>query len=243
MSTVGGGVNIVTDGLVLYLDAANTKSYPGSGTTWTDVSRGGNNGTLVNGPTFNSGNGGSIVFDGVDDFVGVTNPTVLQSQNLSISVWINPLVAVNTVTDIIDFDHATLTYQGWVIQSEDATTNRYYYLAYYDGSNFQPSGGFGVGKGIQITNNVWQNITYVKNSTSVLGYMNGIQVFNGTSTNSTISYQSNRNLRIGGVISTSPGVGARFFKGNIPQVQVYNKALTAQEVLQNYNATKNRFGL
>jgi hypothetical protein len=56
---------IIQDGLVLYLDAANTKSYPTTGTTWTDLSRSGNNGTLINGPTFNSGNGGSIVFDGV----------------------------------------------------------------------------------------------------------------------------------------------------------------------------------
>ena len=62
---------IVTDGLVLYLDAANQRSYPGSGTTWSDISRGGNNGTLVNGPTFDPGNGGSIVFDGVDDYVSI----------------------------------------------------------------------------------------------------------------------------------------------------------------------------
>jgi hypothetical protein len=63
------GPNIVTDGLVLYLDAANQKSYPGTGTTWNDLSGNGNNGTLVNGPTFNSDNNGSIVFDGVDDYV------------------------------------------------------------------------------------------------------------------------------------------------------------------------------
>ena len=60
---------IVTDGLVLLLDAGNTKSYPGTGTTWTDISRNGNNGTLTNGPTFDSANGGSLVFDGVDDYV------------------------------------------------------------------------------------------------------------------------------------------------------------------------------
>ena len=64
---------IVTDGLVLCLDAANKKSYSGSGTTWTDRSGNGNNGTLVNGPTFDSGNGGSIDFDGVDDNVNLGN--------------------------------------------------------------------------------------------------------------------------------------------------------------------------
>ena len=60
--------SIIDDGLVLYLDAANTKSYPGSGTTWTDLSGNGNNGTLENGVGYNSGNGGSLVFDGVDDY-------------------------------------------------------------------------------------------------------------------------------------------------------------------------------
>ncbi len=72
MSTVGGGVNIVTNGLVLYLDASNTKSYVSGSTTWSDVSRSGNNGTLINGPTFNSANGGSIVFDGTNDYVDLT---------------------------------------------------------------------------------------------------------------------------------------------------------------------------
>ena len=60
--------SIVTNGLVLCLDAANSKSYPGSGTTWTDLSGRGNNGTLVNGVGYNSGNLGSLVFDGVDDY-------------------------------------------------------------------------------------------------------------------------------------------------------------------------------
>ena len=65
--------NIVKDGLVLDLDAAKRDSYPGSGTFWKDISGGGGNGTLINGPTFSSGNGGSIVFDGVDDYVNIPN--------------------------------------------------------------------------------------------------------------------------------------------------------------------------
>ena len=64
---------VVTDGLVLYLDAANTKSYPGSGTAWSDLSRSGNNGTLTNGPTFNSARGGAIVLDGADDYIAINN--------------------------------------------------------------------------------------------------------------------------------------------------------------------------
>jgi hypothetical protein len=234
---------IVTDGLVLYLDAANTRSYPGTGTTWSDLSRSGNNSTLVNGPTFNSANGGAIVFDGSNDYADITNPLNIQAQNITISTWTYPSSATYAITSLIDYDHSSTILQGWVLQSEDATTNRYYYFAYYDGSTFQPSTGIGAGKGIQLTTSIWQNLTYTKNGTSIIGYLNGIQVFTSTAGSSTISYQSNRTMRIGGVVSTLPGVGLRFYNGRVSPTQVYNRALSATEVLQNYNATKTRFGL
>jgi len=79
---------IVTDGLVLALDAGNTKSYPGSGTTWFDRSGNARNGTLTNGPTFSSANGGSIVFDGVDDYVSCGNPSIFQINQGTISAWV-----------------------------------------------------------------------------------------------------------------------------------------------------------
>ena len=84
MSLNHGGKPIVTDGLVLCLDAANPKSYPGSGTTWTDLSGNGNNGTLVNGVGYNSDNGGSLSFDGVNDYV-------------SKSSWVNPPTTVFSI--------------------------------------------------------------------------------------------------------------------------------------------------
>jgi hypothetical protein len=234
--------NIVTDGLVLYLDAANTKSYVSGSTTWIDMVAG-NNGTLTNGPTYNSANGGSIVFDGIDDYVEITNPSILQNQNFSVSIWISPLSPNQAITTIIDYDHSSSPLQGWVLQSEDATTNRYYYLGYYDGNSFQPSTGIGAGKGIQINNLVWQNLTYTKNGTSIIGYLNGIQSFTSTAGNANISYQSNRNLRIGGVVSQAVGVGVRYYKGNTSQTQIYNRALSAAEITQNYNALKGRYGL
>ena len=231
---------IVTDGLVLCLDAANTKSIVSGSTIWNDLSRGGNNGTLISGVTFNSGNGGSVGFDGVDDYVNIINPSVLQSQNFSISVWINPSTATNVITSLIDYDHASTLRQGWVIQSQDATTNRYYYFVYWDGTNFQPSAG-APGMGIQTTNFIWQNLTYIKNGTSVVGYLNGVQLYTATTSNATISYLPNRNLTIGKVISTT--VGNRSYNGKVSTTQIYNRALSAAEVLQNYNATKTRFGL
>jgi hypothetical protein len=233
---------IVTDGLVLCLDAANPKSIVSGSTAWNDLSRGGNNGTLISGATFDSGNGGSIVFDGSNDYVDIINPSILQSQFFSISVWINPSTATNVITSLIDYDHTNTPAlrQGWVIQSSDATTNRYYYFAYWDGTNFQPNAG-GPGIGIQTTNFIWQNLTYIKNGTSVVGYLNGTQVYTATTSNATILYLPNRNLAIGKVVSTT--AGNRSYNGKVAQTLIYNRALTSQEVLQNYNATKRRFGL
>ena len=232
---------IVNDGLVLLLDAGNTKSYPGSGTSWSDLSGNSNTGTLTNGPTYSSGNGGSIVFDGTDDNVLITNPTTIKNQNFTISVWVNPGTQNASIVSMIDFDHASSPAQGWVLQSEDATTNRYFYLAWRGESSFQPSGGggFGAGKGIQVTNSTWQNIVYSKNGTSLLGYLNGTQLYSGTSASSTVSYENNRNLMIGSCVAIS----SRRFKGNISNTTIYNKALSASEIQQNFNALRGRYGI
>lgn len=232
------GAQIVTNGLVLTLDAGDENSYVGSGTVWNDLTGNNNNGTLVNGPLFSSTNQGSLLFDGINDYISITNPTTFQSQNLTVSTWINPLSPINTITTILDYDHTSSPFQGWVLQSEDATTNRNYYFGYYDGSNFQPTGSIGAGKGIQITNSTWQNLTFTKSGTSVIGYLNGVQTYTATATGSTISYQSNRNFRISGIVS---GSNFRVYNGNIVTTYVYNRALSASEVLQNYNAQKARF--
>ena len=85
------GPKIVRSGLQLHLDAADRKSYPGSGTTWFDLSGNSRHGTLLNGPVFNSGNGGYISFDGVDDYVNIPNATNLNnlgSQDFTVSMWV-----------------------------------------------------------------------------------------------------------------------------------------------------------
>jgi len=229
--------SIVTSGLVLNLDAGNPLSYPGTGTTWTDLSGNGNNGTLVNGPTYSSANGGTIIFDGTNDYVGFTNPSTIRNQNFTVSIWFNPGIQNATVITIIDFDHVSS--QGWVIQSEDATTNRYYYFAWYDGTQYQPTGGggFGSGKGIQITTSAWQNITYSKNGTTLFGYKNGSQVYSGTASSGNVFYLSNRGMQIAAQSLS------RNFNASIPNALIYNRPLSDEEVLQNYNAQKSRFGL
>jgi hypothetical protein len=231
---------IVTSGLVLHLDAGNAASYPGSGTTWTDLSGNSNTGILTNGPTYSSTNSGSILFDGTNDYVLETNPSTLRNQNFTVSIWINPETQNQAIISIIDFDHAGSPLQGWVLQSEDATTNRYFYLAWHNGSSFQPTGGGGIGagRGIQLTTAVWQNITYTKNGTSLLGYKNGTQTYTGTAVNTNVNYVSSKNMRIGNCVAVS-----RPYKGNISQVAMYNRAISASEVTQNYNALRGRYGL
>jgi hypothetical protein len=87
---------IVTDGLVLCLDAANRQSYPGSGTVWTDLA-GSNNGTLTNGPTFSSANGGSLVFDGSNDYINLQNPSALNLTELTVSAWVRTTTNANQI--------------------------------------------------------------------------------------------------------------------------------------------------
>jgi hypothetical protein len=229
---------VVTTGLQLYLDAGQAASYPGTGTIWTDLTVNGRNGTLTNGPTYSATNGGSIVFDGTNDYSLITNPITIQNQNFTISTWVNPGVQNSGLVSMIDFDHGGGN--GWVLQSEDATTNRYYYFAWWNGSGFEPTGGggYGAGKGIQLTTSVWQNIVYSKSGTSLLGYMNGNQVYTGTASSSNVGYGSNKNLGIGDWIPTG-----RAFKGNVSNTQIYNRALSAAEVSQNFNALRGRFSV
>jgi hypothetical protein len=232
---------IVSSGLVLHLDAGNVLSYSGSGSTWTDLSGNSNTAALTASPTYDSSNSGSLLFNGSTQWATITNPSTLRNQDFTVSIWFKPATQSSAIKSLIDFDHAGAPTQGWVMQSEDAITNRNFYLAWYDGSSFQPTGGGGIGagKGIQLTTGVWQNITYTKSGTSMLGYKNGTQTYTGTASNATVSYLSSRNMRIAAAVS----IAGREFNGNISQVLMYNRAITSTEVTLNYNAVKVRYGL
>ncbi len=216
----------VTNGLVLSLDAANNKSYPRSGTTWTDLSGNNNNGTLTNGPTFSAGNQGSIVFDGTNDYVDVPyNASTISfpTNNATICVWYR----VSTVGD----GYGTLVTQrsvaGTGIQSYMVSTR-----LYADGG-----GTDGVSSNTVIPNGTiaFGGIVYDKTNSLLKLYVNGVY-------DNQVSYTGNIQdtypIRLGnGAFSDGP------FPGNIYLAIVYNRVLSAAEVLQNYNATKSRFGL
>jgi hypothetical protein len=220
---------VITDGLILYLDAANTKSYPGSGTVWSDLSRGGNNGTLMNGPTFNTGSLGSIMFDGVNDSMfGGTFPN-LETTNRTIS----------TFFQILSYSTSSLpSGRGTILNLERNTFDDIPAACIRYHRSSDPL-SIGMGALAYVTTSVpalnsWTNITISIIGNTVYAYRNGILI--GTAVNAS-TFGTNPILRLG------RGNVSRFGNVNISYVSIYNRALSDQEILQNYNATKGRFGL
>ena len=220
-------LNIVTDGLVLCLDAANKKSYPGSGTTWTDRSGGSNNVTLANGVGFGSNNGGVLTFDGVNDHATAGN--FFNYQAFTINLWVNPGSTQAQYADILDNNHSGA--QNWVLQQNSTTQNQYSFNVF--GASYQNS----VTGNFNLTAGVWVNLTFTYDGIRVRGYNNGVLFATGGALGTTINY-SGQDFHIG-----KWGGGGRYWEGEYGSLHAYNVALTAAQILQNYNATKSRFGL
>jgi hypothetical protein len=223
---------IVTNGLVLNLDASRTSSYPNAGTTWTDISGNGNNGTMVNGPIFGTASGGQITFDGVNDYVEMGTITSLNLINISISVWVKP----TTITDyipVIGRYHNTTTYNGWELYYFKST-NKFYF-----GGRESSSSYLQVMSNNTYSINNWYNITGVKSGNVWSLYVNGVLDNSLTLGSGTIAFGTN-SIQIGGLITS----GASYYgKSDISQSIIYNRALSQSEITQNFNATKFRFGL
>jgi len=233
--SVKGGPATVLSGLVLELDAGNIKSYPTTGTTWFDKSGNANNGTLTNGPTFNTGSLGSIVFDGVDDYVSTnTNSSLTQAGNTQFTAgfWIRK-TASDKDAMIGPWDNSSR--KGWFLQWY--VNDVIYFGITNGGANYNYVSN-------SYTNN-WYNIVGVfdgnQSTNQNIGkiYVNGVlQTTNNSETMLTSVPTNLVELTIGKLTNYSS-----FTTGNIALTQIYNKALSANEVLQNYNATKGRFGL
>jgi hypothetical protein len=215
---------VVTEGLVLYLDAANTKSYPGSGTTWSDLSRSGNNGTLTNGPTFNSGNGGSIVFDGTNDFVQCTG--TLSATQATFLCWIRR-------------NGNQGTYDGIIFSRGTSTTGMNFYTSNQLGYTWNDaSNTYNWSSGLTVPDLTWCMVAVSVTSIAAVAYL--CQASGITTATNTVSHTSTTidDIKIG-----VDEFSSRYSSGNIAIAALYNKALSATEVLQNYNATKSRYGL
>ena len=230
ISYLGG---IVTQGLVLDLDAAKRDSYPGTGTAWRDISGNGNNGTLINGPTFNPGNGGSIVFDGMNDYVQYEtslDPYISGNRDFTIELW----VYKNTSGD------------GMIFSSWDDIPNRKFYIGYIGNTaRFVVSStgsDFAIAQAGVLTNNTWHHIVItragVEGNSGVKIYINNIlQILSFTGTFSSITTNSVL-YRIGNRVESSNPFP---LLGKVSLLKTYNRALSSTEILQNFNATKTRF--
>jgi hypothetical protein len=217
--------NIVTGSLVFMVDANNLVSYPKSGTTWYQLTGSVNNGTLTNGPTFKTNNGGVISLDGADDFVDFGSANFQTSNNITLDMWVYPQSATqDAYADIFDASHSS---NGFVLQ-QDYLTYNYYYFAYWDGSGFQ------VTSNIYIDPYVWSHIVITKEGNNGKIYKNGQLVVSNTFTNP--SLQGTNTLYLGRFVP-----GGRQWKGEYGNFKGYNKALTPTEVQQNYQATKDKF--
>lgn len=218
---------IVRDGLVMYLDAANVKSYPGTGTTWTDLSGNSNNGTLINGATFSASNNGVIEFDGVDDYADFQSPNTFLEYTFSFfAQWITQTASTSRIFGLRNYGTYTVL---------NPTNVGYHY---------NPLGGVPGSTTLSSNVNVglgnWCHICVSESRTSSLAKI----YINGTLRNSTSLISSQGFL---GPFS----LGAQYklppngIHGNckISNFSLYNRVFAAAEVQQNFEAMRGRFGI
>ena len=226
---------IVKDGLVFYLDAAKNESYPKTGTIWNDISGNQNRGILVNGPTFNSNNGGSIVFDGTNDYVIYSASSfTIGTSPVTLSVW----TRISTLSN----------WFGISLACGIGSPNRFIWCGYvltaqYGTSNMLGGGGYGQNIGTDIPpDDKWHNITTISNGGStptVSIYIDGVFKI---SANIILDISSNV-VKVGAGDDGISNSVAYALIGDVSNAVIYNRALSATEVLQNYNAIKGRYGL
>ena len=228
------GAPVVDNSLVLWLDAGQTTSYPGTGTTWTDLSGSGTNGTLTSGPTYNASNGGSIVFDGVDDLV-----TVSDKGNLpvfTVEAWVNfisvptngqyPAIITNIYTGSPNVLNFSLGFNG--VDGGFAWDGKIK-IGFYDGTWRSTDG-------IIPTTNTWYHLVGTYNGSTLSFYINSVLSYTKSYVGTPSS--SGAGIRIGRRWDT-----ANYINGYIPLVRLYNRALSSAEIVQNYNALQSRYGL
>jgi hypothetical protein len=245
------GPDIVSDGLVLYLDAGSPNSYrPDFGTTWKDMSGFNNSGSLINGPTYSSANGGSIVFDGVDDYVVPPNSTFNYSPGttgeISLEMWIYPTgpytsyTAEPPTTNLGPFlgQGYFANSAGWGLGVVTASGNNYWV---FQVRNFGTIVSSTLISDLIFTNNNWYHIigTFTRNDFSRLYVNSQLKSSNSSTSLNGVSITpstSDAAIARGGFLPLYSGC-------KIPVARIYNRALSASEIQQNYNAQKSRFGL
>jgi hypothetical protein len=219
------GVNynprIVTNGLALALDAGNTRSYPGSGTAWNDLSSN-SVGSLVNGPTYSSINGGCIVFDGANDYI--TAPMSCNKTYYSVEWWLYP-------TSVSNYNQTILFDGGWGDFVWHTTSSGSYYVGTSASNSTTRIENADPGS---VAINKWQQWVWTFNNGIGSVYKNGsfLRSQSGLPLAARASFTT---------FSTNLG-GAGPIAGNLSNIKVYsNKVLSADEVVQNFNTIRGRY--
>lgn len=233
----------VMDGMILWLDAGDTDSYPGTGTTWTDLTNPANNGTLVGNITYSSANGGALVFPNPNEGIGTTS-----------------YIRMNRVTEFMPT--TGLTVEQWLYLDNWTPTNGFQTISNTEAGGYAISVRTGGIDGIVLLNGVyrnarltdasaltgWNHVALTCDGRYVKLYVNGVDTLTGNNDAGAvypITYHPTNGLFIGaeaGNNATTPNE-IRSFIGSIGTTAIYNRALTAAEVLKNYNSDKSRFGL
>ena len=225
--------NIVRDGLVLHLDAANPKSYPGTGTTWYDLSGNGNDGSLVNGVEYNSNNLGNLILDGTNDYIINTSVTseslgITTSQEATLECWMNINIQ-NRWTGVFGLmiSYGNSVDIGWDI---NPTNNVRIWK--------NTSGAQLTSFNLNDVSGTWCQFVYTTNNTEGSKFFINGKLMQSYSTHSsiTIPYTPGRYFMFGDHWD-------RPVNGNVSDIQIYNRALTEEEIQQNFEALRGRYGI
>jgi hypothetical protein len=235
--------NIVTEGLILYVDAANYKSLVSGDTTWNDITKTGDDGTLVNGPIFNSTNNGSILFDGVDDYINFSELTPANTLNtFSFGIWFSPAITITS---------GSLATFSMLMESQDQRftstrpDNYIYFLTNGElvFATFTPTNNL---VSLQTTWNSdeWYQVfcTYEPITGEKKLFING-ELENSVTGVTGNYFNTFTHFGLGAYNVSTIFSPTNAFNGNISNFMVYDKTLSEQEVLQNYNTLKSRYGL
>ena len=227
--------NIVNDdSLLFYLDTVNIKSYVNGSTTWRDISKAGNNGTLVNSPAFSSANGGSIVFDGTDDYCNIPISAVPTGSQATVSFWTK----------------FNVTQASSIFSAYNSAGQRQIniHLTWSDSVAYWDCGASG-GTYDRINSSTlttaqktgWHNWVFTKDAITgtMVIYLDGISLASGTGKTNTIGTISTASKRC----AIASFDDTMYYSGNISSMLLYNRVLSTTEILQNYNAHKSRYGL
>ena len=214
---------IVTDGLALCLDAANSRSYPNTGTTWTDLA-GSNDGTLTNGPTFDTTNGGSIVLDGTNDRVAISLGSLPTPQNSSDFTY-EAVVRFDSLGWRTIFSQNPAAPTGKIFLGVHGTN--YKLVTFITGAVKQPSFA-------ALSTNTIYHVALGISGTNIYIGLNG--VWDSVNTAS-FSYSGTGDINIG----CEPNATGGFLDGSVYLVRMYNQFLSDDKLLENYNATRGRF--